>query len=519
MSSSKDISERLAIAGMLVILIFATLLRLWGIDFGLPYANHPDESRFVMTAVKIIQTGDFNPGWFLQPTLYAYSSVGVLMIYFLMGVSQGVFMSVQDLFCPDYHFWGKIAYPGEFLVPRLLTALLGVLSIWAVYELGRRMFNRRVGLLAALLTALSYHHVSSSHFVTTDVPATFFALVTVIYSWLVWKEGRTRWYILAGLFAGLTASTRYNVGLVVFPLFVAHFLRWFDHKVYGLSASFVAGVLACVAGFLVGTPYALFDLPNFLDGLAYEAGHHLNVGHIGAEGNAGWWLFEHLMIGSERWLTAVGILGSLVLAKRDWRRMLFLLCFPVSYYVMMSRSLVRFERFLVPVMPFLALSAALFLDQVVRPRLSKLRWARVSFWGIVILLCLEPAVSVALYDYRLTLEDVRVTAAHWMELNLPADAVVAVERFGPPVSPERFVLVEPYAMIDYDLGWYREQGVEYFAFGAILYRRTMESAELYPERVQAYQEFFQSLELVQVFDGPYVGWPDYQITIYRRLEP
>jgi hypothetical protein len=199
--------------------------------------------------------------------------------------------------------------------------------------------------------------------------------------------------------------------------------------------------------------------------------------------------------------------------------MLFLLCFPVSYYVMMSRSLVRFERFLVPVMPFLALSAALFLDQVVRPRLSKLTWARVAFVGIVVLLCLEPVVSVALYDHRLTLEDVRVTAARWMEANLPSDAVIAVERFGPPVSPERFVLVEPYAMVDYDLDWYREQGVEYFAFGAILYRRTMESAELYPERVQAYQEFYQSLELVQMFDGPYVGWPDYQVAVYRWLEP
>ncbi|MGB3058399.1 MAG: hypothetical protein WBE17_01555, partial [Anaerolineae bacterium] len=57
---------RLAGAGpaLAAILLIAVALRLWGINFGLPYLYHPDEPGYVAIAQNMVKTGDLNPHFF-----------------------------------------------------------------------------------------------------------------------------------------------------------------------------------------------------------------------------------------------------------------------------------------------------------------------------------------------------------------------------------------------------------------------------------------------------------------------
>jgi hypothetical protein len=91
-----------------LVVITAVFVRLWGIDFGLPYAYHVDEPRFIYSAVGSLQSGDPNPGWFQQPSLYTYLITFVLGLYFAFGWLTGGFQSRADLFQPPYHFDGYI---------------------------------------------------------------------------------------------------------------------------------------------------------------------------------------------------------------------------------------------------------------------------------------------------------------------------------------------------------------------------------------------------------------------------
>ena len=136
----------------------------------------------------------------------------------------------------------------------------------------------------------------------------------------------------------------------------------------------------------------------------------------------------------------------------------------------------------------------------------------------MLLLCLEPFIAAILYDRRLAAEDLRVTAAHWIEENLLPGTVIAVERFGPPLSDEQFVLVEPDSMIDHDLEWYLGQGVTHFAFGDISYQRFLDAPERYPDQAAQYQTFFSTLEPVRDFEGPYIGWADHHVLLFRAPE-
>ncbi|MGD9346180.1 MAG: hypothetical protein PVH84_09980 [Candidatus Aminicenantes bacterium] len=59
----------------LLILLFAAIIRLIGVDYGLPYLYFPDEHHFTYPAFRILTDGDLNPHWFGHP--------GSIVIYVL----------------------------------------------------------------------------------------------------------------------------------------------------------------------------------------------------------------------------------------------------------------------------------------------------------------------------------------------------------------------------------------------------------------------------------------------------
>ncbi len=100
---------------------------------------------------------------------------------------------------------------------------MGVGTVWAVYAIGRRLWGRRAGLLAALTLAIMPLHAQHSHFLTVDVPATFWGVLSLLWAvrLATGDPKPLRAALLAGVFAGLAAATKYNMALAILPLMVA----------------------------------------------------------------------------------------------------------------------------------------------------------------------------------------------------------------------------------------------------------------------------------------------------------
>jgi 4-amino-4-deoxy-L-arabinose transferase-like glycosyltransferase len=87
---------------------------------------------------------------------------------------------------------------------RFAAAALGVATVYLVYQLGRLLYGRRAGLLAALLMALMPYHVVVSRQVLLDGPMTLFATLTlVLFTLFLTTHGRG-WLYAAGAAMGLT---------------------------------------------------------------------------------------------------------------------------------------------------------------------------------------------------------------------------------------------------------------------------------------------------------------------------
>jgi len=59
------------------------------------------------------------------------------------------------------HFWVLLFGDSEFSL-RFLSATLGSVSIFAIYALGKLLFNKRTGIIAALIIAVSVFHIQFS---------------------------------------------------------------------------------------------------------------------------------------------------------------------------------------------------------------------------------------------------------------------------------------------------------------------------------------------------------------------
>lgn len=160
-----------------------------------------------------------------------------------------------------YLIAGSIALLGRTaLAVRIVSAILGTLTVPATYLLGRRLFSRRIGLLAAVVTAITVWPLNLSRVGFRAVAMPPFVALMV---WAFWHgyeftttpggEGRHgwRWFGLAGVFAGLMLYTYLAARFVplVFLLFVGHLaatrrpIPWRGLLVFAIVTCLVAAPL------------------------------------------------------------------------------------------------------------------------------------------------------------------------------------------------------------------------------------------------------------------------------------
>ena len=129
-------------------------------------------------------------------------------------------------------------------------ALIGTLAVGLTFVAARRFFDRRVGLVAALLMAVAFLPVFYSHVALNNVPATAAALGSLIGTAGILRRGATRDYVLAGAFVGVAAATKYLDGIVVVPMLTATLLAPRGPGALPLRRALAIGLGAALAAFV-----------------------------------------------------------------------------------------------------------------------------------------------------------------------------------------------------------------------------------------------------------------------------
>jgi hypothetical protein len=397
-----------------LILLLALLVRVWGLGFGLPFFDaRVDESTMASPAVGFL-SGDLRPPDFGYPTGFRYALAAAYTGWYLVSSPFGAYANLKAL--ADRRFETIAPF---FYISRGLSALMGTLTVWWVFLIGRRLFDDTVATTAAFFMALAYLHVRDSHFGTSDV--TMIALVMAsVLAVVRWQEtGSLARASVAGLLVGLAASVKYN-GLgagVPFAVAVAERLVAGDRarRLGLLRAAAVVTVFGASVGvgFFGTSPFILVEWSRFVADVAAQAailaqGHGLKItrgwihhGTVNLPAALGWPLY------------VAGLGGAVGLLLTRWRMAIVLLAFPVAYYGVTGSGHRVFARDALPNVPFLCLTAGWLISAAARAATAS--WRRPAAAWTTALLAMAFVAPSALNVWRLdrifARPDTRVVAA------------------------------------------------------------------------------------------------------------
>ena len=417
---------------LLGVLLLALALRAWGLTWGLPSATHyfsyhPDES--VVLGYSSLPTMNVFAGRLL-PHWYHYGSLQLSLVCFANTAAMlaGAVDIVPKNYAVWYPQWAKM-----YLVGRCLSVGMGVGTVFVVYRIGERLWGRRAGLFASLALAVMPLHAQHAHFLAVDVPATFWAMLSLLWAVRLATDDPkpSRAALWAGVFAGLAAATKYNLALAVLPLVAACFVaRQWNGLALGLPASALAFLAAC--------PGALLENAVFLRDVRIEAVHVQNVDDPTFRDTGSGFVYHitrNLDAGLGLPLLLLALVSIGYALYRRGRGDGLLAAFALPYYILISLAAVRYARYTIPLLPVLALWVGRMVADWSRLPRPALRVPALAAMSSVLLLTL---LNTVLLERPMVRVDPRDEALREINRLSPTATVgfAAQPWFGsPPVSP------------------------------------------------------------------------------------
>jgi hypothetical protein len=407
--------------GLWAIVLLAVALRVFPVWFGLPYPYaRPDEAQAISGAVGVL-AGDPNPHFFHWPSL----------TFYVFALALGVVAGVRDLMGALETLPRDVAV----VTARTVVALAGSLTVIPLFRLARRFGGDGAGLVAAACLAVAPLHVRDSHFAMTDVLMTLFLTISLACLVAAFDRARVpgrapsiRDFVLAGFVGGLAASTKYNAAAVVVAIAAAQLLLM-DRRAglrWQVATPLAAFLVALIAGFAAGTPFAVFDAPAFAADFVYDL-THLSAGHAVDVGR-GWaaHAVSSLPLGCGPLLLTAGIAGVIVGARKYPRHTLIVGAFAGAYYAVIGSGHTAFFRYVMPLVPIVCLFAAVAVHGAAvwlsGDAGSARRGSEPAMAALLAVIVATPSAwtSVRL-DVLLARTDTRVIAGRWLASQLTPD--------------------------------------------------------------------------------------------------
>ncbi len=432
-------------------------------------------------------------------TFYVYGDLPIIAVRYtaeaMTTVSQWAAQKLED--GAPSGLWGRAltelartptwtGYDEVPLVGRQLSTISDLGSIILLYFIVARIYNRKVGLLAAAFSSLAVLQIQQSHFFTVDTFANFFIFLAIYFavkiatqkegvpeSSGVTHHGLRRSYSVKnfitdplllnslgfGLALGMSVACKLNAAPLAVLLPGAFAINLFrdgnpfkgkspaeTERLMGLIAVFlVAGALASLLAFRVFQPYAfrgpsffgILPNPHWIDTIAEQRAQA--SGDIDVPFALQWARRSHLF--SFENLTEWGLglplgllawAGVLVMGWRifrgEWRQHSLLWGWTVLYFLWQSTQSNPTMRYQLPIYPLLAMMAAWVTVEGL-----KLKVARKTFdlrpltWIVGILVLILTFAYAFAFTRIYTRPHTRVAAARWIYQNVPGAVDLSIQ--------------------------------------------------------------------------------------------
>jgi hypothetical protein len=418
-------------SALLFLLLLAAALRVAGLTHSLPY-KYVADTHVVVGALGMAQDRD------LAPPPKKYTTYPYLLPYLLLPQFAALYAGGRATGAyPDAASFAAAVTDDPtplYLLARTTITLFGLLAVFAIYRLGRRMLGRREAWIAGYLVATSLMLLHLGKDVRPWVAIAALVALTAERAFAFVEAPTLRRALVMGLCAGLSAACHQAGAIAALVPLAAGIALWVRDR-GALGTALRGGIVAALAfggaALLLGYPYLLrghrADVAVSDDVTASQVdlgGQSLRPDAIGlsrfAETASGFLGFEPALV----------LLALLALVhyrhlgfQRGSAPLVWLL--PLATFGFFLFYGGTHVRYLSPAIPLLALPAA-----AVARRL--LDGGAVAKLAAIVLLAL-PLVQALRLDFVMSREDTRTSFLREVAAQVPEGSTIAVEGYGPPL--------------------------------------------------------------------------------------
>lgn len=448
-----------------------------------------------------------SPEFFKKPNLVSDIQFVVYGIYYLILKHLHIvnhFSEFVNYFSQNYipTANGKLSYMTPALVINNIFAVIGVCYTFLItyFVTNKKIFP---SLVSAFVLATSFIWMNFSHHLTVDIPLASLCVVTVFYTiyFIKDKDNFTHKDIfILGLLSGLCASAKYNgIVAIIAPLAVLMLTeknkKDFIYKLINLFSS-------AIYIFLLTNPFILIKFSNFWFDLTYEYDHAFTFGHSASDdcNPLRFFIFHSFPNAMGVLPILFSFIGIFVFCKDNKisKKIKYaLLYFPIIFFLSMSFSLLVFLRYVLPIVPFLAVMVGVLINYIMQ---NNNKFIKIFMYLFVFVILFQNSCNAIHFYKIMSYQDTRILIKQaFKDLKLvDNNEILYSDVFSNPYYVDDFVNKNSY--IKNDLKEY-------------LFRANNNSIEITPVR----NEFLYSNYQILIFDS-YTFDKTMQVKKDRRYE-
>ncbi|QQS43360.1 glycosyltransferase family 39 protein [Candidatus Roizmanbacteria bacterium] len=447
---------------LLVILLLAVFLRIYGLNWDSGYHFHPDERMLIMVTERITFFSQLNPDFF---------NYGSLPVYILAAVAQ---LSQSFTQMPID------TYDGLLPVGRLLSTINDLIVVVLIYSIAYNLFkNRAVAAWGSFFYAVAFFPIQNSHFFIVDTFLNLFITLLLFLLLQYQQHPSFRKAVIIGIVYAAALTTK--VTPVIFApvlLFVLFFPKTVHENIFdrirflfqkdrfkSLNSIILKNRSTAVLAFTLTTllfsflfmPYGYIEWQRFLKDVLLQVRMNSDpyvfpytLQYIGTlpylyylENIFLWGLGPVISVFS---LIGIGVWFaqtihssshikkiSVALTKILHSPFTVIFLFYLLYFVIIGKSAVKFMRYMLVMYPFFAVMAGYGASVVM-----DLYKPHGGFFSRSMLIPrLAVGVSIICFSLLWTLpflsiystKSTRITATEWINNAVPAGSIIAVEHW------------------------------------------------------------------------------------------
>jgi len=295
--------------------------------------------------------------WIIPTFNYQLRTAKPVMLYWLQRISYTAF-GVSE--------WSA----------RLPSVLAACLAVLLTYELARRMFDRRIGLLAGVVLASVVQFGVLSHAATPDATLLAFSMLTYLAFWVGHGNGSRRWWLPTAAACGLAVLTKGPVGVALPGLVIFAYFAWNRELSRLLDRRIIWSALVLIL--VAGPWYGLVSAETRGEWLmAFFGNENVNRFLTPLEGHRGppWFYPVAILVMFAPWTAFLGAacwygvkatkpeqpVAEATAIPEAVRAHRFLVCWVAAYLLVFTAAATKLPNYVFPLYPALAILTARFL--------------------------------------------------------------------------------------------------------------------------------------------------------------